>query len=105
MRNASAASCAGGSESTRAILPRTRRTHPAFRTQWVTACFAKPPVSGAGTTVSRRHGPPRQDHATWAVRSNIVVCASENQFLDALGKASALLIPYVRLTLLRPPPP
>ena len=39
----------------------------------VMACFASPPVSNAGTTVSRRHGLPRQDHATWAIRRSVVV--------------------------------
>ncbi len=39
----------------------------------VMACFASPPVSSAGTTVSRRHGLPRQDHATWAIRRSVVV--------------------------------
>jgi hypothetical protein len=72
MRDASAASCA--------IKTSARASHHGYvghirrsARGEVMACFASPPVSVAGTTVSRRRGPPRQDHATWAIRRSDAV--------------------------------
>ena len=74
-------------KSTRVVSPRTRRNHPAFRTQWVTACFVLSPVIdrlvlspslrlrmfpcpvGRGSPGQLLPTYGLQDHTTWAVRA------------------------------------